>query len=102
MKLQLDSVIAGIVIGICVPVVGYGIISYIFDLLTSANLMDYVSSSTGSSRTKTVWLFAICCNLIPFNIFKRNKHDNTMRGIVFPTICMVVYWIYTYQTLLFG
>ena len=102
MKLELDSVVAGLVIGLITPILGYGIVSYIFDMLTSAGLMDYVSTSGNVKREKTLWLLGICFNLIPFNVFKSKKYDNTMRGIVFPTLCYVGYWIYTYAWMLFN
>jgi amino acid permease len=102
MKFELDSVLVGLVIGVCVPILGYGLISFIFDLLTEAGLMDYVSAGGSSKRTRTLWLFALCCNLIPFNILKRKKYDNTMRGIVFPTIIGVGYWLYSYSPMLFS
>lgn len=102
MQLKYDSVLFGIVLGSVSILIGYGLISYLFDLLIMANLMDEASNSMSSSRQKTLWLLAICCNLVPFNIFKNRKMDNALRGVVFPTILAVGYWVYTYFDVLFG
>lgn len=102
MQLKYDSLLFGIIIGSITIIIGYGVISYIFDLLTMAGIMEESSTSMSSSRQKTLWLLAICCNLIPFNVFKNKKMDNALRGVVFPTILAVGYWVYTYFDVLFG
>ncbi len=96
-----NSIFTGLVLGAIVPVLGYIVVEFIFGLLTQMGLMEYVSSSGSSRRMRTLALIGICCNLIPFNIARKYKWDNTMRGIVFPTLLYVGFWLYQYSSLLF-
>jgi len=99
--LDKDSLFTGIIIGVIIPVVGYLVVEFIFNTLTSFGLMEYVTGGGTSKRMRTLALLGICCNLIPFNISIRNKWDDTMRGIVFPTLAYVVLWIYQFGSVLF-
>jgi len=94
--LEKDSVFTGIILGAIVPVVGYMAVEFIFSLLSQAGLMEYVSGGGVSRRMRTLALLGICCNLIPFNVCRRNKWDNTMRGIVFPTLLYVGGWVWKF------
>lgn len=99
--IEKNSLFTGLVLGAIVPVVGYIAVEFIFGLLTQVGLMEYVSGSGTTRRMRTLALIGICCNLIPFNISRRNRWDNTMRGIVFPTLLYVGFWIYKYSDVLF-
>ena len=96
-----DSIFTGLVIGAIIPVLGYIVVEFLFNLLSQFGLMDYVSGSGTSRRTRTLALIGICCNLIPFNYARKQKWDNTMRGIVFPTLIYVAFWLYQYSGVLF-
>lgn len=96
-----DSVFTGLIVGAIVPVLGYIAVEFIFSLLTEAGLMEYVSGGGVSRRMRTLALLGICCNLIPFNICRNRKWDNTMRGIVFPTLLYVGFWIWQYAGIFF-
>lgn len=99
--MEKDSVFTGIIIGMLTPVIGYFVVESIFALLTHFELMEYVSSSGSSKRQRTLALLGICCSLIPFHIAKRNYWNQTLRGIVFPTLIYVVAWIYYFKDVLF-
>ncbi len=92
-----DSIIMGLAVGAIVPVVGYMFIDFVFDLLVDFNLMSYVRDGLDTRRARTILLLAICFNLIPFNISKRRQWDDTMRGIIFPTLIYVGFWVYTFR-----
>lgn len=96
-----NSVFTGLVIGAIVPVLGYIVVEFIFGLLTQMGLMEYVSSTGASQRMRTLALLGICCNLIPLHISRKNKWDDTMRGIVFPTLLYVGFWLYQYGRIFF-
>ncbi len=91
-----DSVLAGFVLGAIVPVLGYIVIEFIFNSLTQMGVMAEVTASTAERRMRTLSLLAICCNLIPFQIAKSKRWDDQMRGIVFPTLVYVGFWVYTF------
>lgn len=96
-----DSIFLGFFLGAVFPIIGFVLVEFIFGLLTDAGLMDAVSTSTMSRRTRTLALIGICFNLIPFNFAKSRRLDNTMRGIIFPTLIYVGFWMYQYSSALF-
>ncbi len=96
-----NSIVIGLALGAIVPVVGYLLIDFIFLQLQNMGLMDEVKIMAYSSRERTTTLIALCCNLIPFNISRKRRWDNTMRGIIFPTLIYVGFWIYRYYAVLF-
>jgi len=100
--IEKNSLFTGLVIGAIVPVLGYIVIEFIFGLLTQVGLMEYVTGTGSSRRMRTLALLGICSNLIPLSIFKKYKWDNTMRGIVFPTLIYVAFWLYQYGGMLFS
>ena len=91
----------GLAIGICVPIASYGILLSLFDFVDQSFLPPDVSLSRGF-RDRTLSVIAICCNLIPFHLYKRNYCDNTMRGMVIPTLGFVGWWVWEYGRVLLG
>jgi len=96
-----DSKLLGFVFGAIIPVLGFMGIDALFDFLASQGLMANTSGEGVSRRMRTVALLAICTNLFAFQWAKRKHYDDTMRGIVFPTIIYVAYWIYFFYDQLF-
>lgn len=91
-----DSLPIGILLGAVTPILGYLIIDFIVKILVKNGLIAALSGSVHDSRMRTILLIAIVCNLLPFNIAKNRRWDRTMRGIVFPTLVYVGYWMYMY------
>lgn len=100
MNLREDTFQAGLIIAILVPVLAYGLWTLLFSTLTSLEIMDPVGFSA-SWRARTLALLAICSNLLPFNMHKKARHDNAMRGMVVPTVILVGIWIYMFQDVIF-
>jgi hypothetical protein len=96
-----DSILTGFVLGAIIPVLGYIVIDYIFLLTTQLGLIEEVSMSSAGKRFRTILLLAICTNLIPFQIAKSRRWDDTLRGIVFPTLVYVGFWVYKFYAVLF-
>ena len=97
-----NHLLLGIILGICVPIVGYALLLMVFDGLTDMGVIDEVSGSGLNQRTRTLTLLGICTNIIPFEIFRKKRFENTMRGLVFPTIIYVGIWIYLFKDVLFA
>lgn len=96
-----DNIFLGLAVGAIVPILGFIVTETIFAVLTDMNLMEEAGTGVYSKRYRTMALIALCFNLIPFNIAKKKRWDNIMRGIVFPTLIYVGFWIYKYHTALF-
>lgn len=95
-----DNLLIGLAIGAIVPVLGYLAIQFIFEQLSNFGLMDSGGIGYYSKRFRTLALFALCCNLIPLNFFRKRRMDNAMRGVVFPTLIYAGFWIYKYMSIL--
>jgi hypothetical protein len=93
--LDRDSFLLGLVVGTAFPVMVYGILLTLYDWLEIRLLASDVGMSP-DFRFRTLMLVAICANLLPFNIYRRWSRDNTMRGMVLPTMGFVVYWFWVY------
>jgi len=100
--IERDSLMFGILLGVIVPILGFVVVEYIFEVLTNIGWMSEVSISTSDRRFRTLVLIGICWNLIPFNIAKNKRWDQTMRGIVFPTLIYVAAWVYKFGLGLIG
>lgn len=99
--MEKDSRLFGFVLGAIVPVLAYIMIDQLFEVLSN---FDLIASSEGdgiSRRMRSIGLFAICSILIPFNWAKRNYYDETMRGMIIPTLIYVGFWVYKYVNVLF-
>ncbi len=97
-----NSFVVGFALGCIVPVAGYTLVDFLFTSFTQAGWIDAVSPSSEGRRFRTIALIAICSNLIPFNIAKNQRWDDTMRGIVFPTLIYVAAWIWKFYGELFA
>ncbi len=100
--LNKNHILLGLVIGICLPIVGYAIFMIVFEAMESAGIMDEVTSGSAARRTRTLALLGICSNILPFEIFRKKRFDNTMRGLVIPTVIYIGAWIFMYKDILFG
>jgi hypothetical protein len=97
-----NHIVLGIVLGLCVPVVGYAIFMMLFETLESAGIMDEVTSGSAGRRERTLALLGICSNILPFEIYRKKSFDETMRGLVIPTVIFMGIWMFVYKDILFG
>lgn len=90
-----NHIILGIVLGISVPILAYAMFIYLFDLFDQLELTD-LEYPRHQFRERTIAMLAIASELIPFEIYRKMKFDQTMRGVIFPTVLYVVIWIIYY------
>lgn len=100
--MERNSVLMGIVAGCIMPVFGFVAVEFIFNTLTDLGVMEEVTLSTSGKRFRTLVLVAICCNLLPLHFFKSRKWDESMRGVIFPTLIYAAAWIWKFGGELFG
>lgn len=87
-----DSLIAGLLLGVFIPFVGYALVLEIYDQLDTADLISGFGS--GDFRRRTSALLGLCLNLIPFGLFNRKRFFYSMRGIMIPTIIYAAIWFF--------
>ena len=85
-----DSIVAGLLLGVCIPFVGYAVWLEIYDQLDARAIISGLGA--GDFRRRTSALLGICVNLIPFSIFNRKRFFNSLRGIMIPTIIYGFAW----------
>ena len=94
------SIWFGIIIGICIPVIGAAITKMIFEQLAGASIIPTNSGVFPINQERTIWVIGIIFNLIPFQYFKAKKSENLMKGILYMTILAVTIWlIYYFRTI---
>jgi hypothetical protein len=91
--LRKNSFILGFILGVCIPIAAYGILLTIYDFLDRSGIISDLGFSP-DFRSRTLALFGLCTILIPFQIYRKLRFDDTMRGMVFPTMAYVGIWIY--------
>lgn len=98
--LQKNNFFIGLAIGILLPLIGYALLLELYDQLDGVGLSPG-KGWANSVRPRTTALFALCLNLIPFQLFYRKKFTQSMRGISLPTIVWGVLWFIRYGEDLF-
>jgi len=99
--MKLNSVIVGVLISLGTTIAGFGIISLLFEFMTSTGFMDDPAGS-GNSRPRTIWLISICMNIIGIQVFRKRKTHATQRGISIMTVLAAFGWFFYYgKSLLF-
>ncbi len=98
--LDKNSIGFGLIIGLLLPILGYWAWKVFFELLTVLKLMD-PSGFSESWRARTFALLGICMNIFPFQYYQKRRYDNTMRGLIFPTILYVIIWVVVFRHAIF-
>ncbi|MEO1515017.1 MAG: hypothetical protein AAFV95_08385 [Bacteroidota bacterium] len=95
MKLKIDSIPSGILIGLAIPAVLYLLLGQLYSL---ADGNGWISDSglTENFRLRTMALLAIAGNLLPFTVFNRRWQIKAMRGVIFPTVMYAAIWMIVY------
>ncbi len=95
--LNKDSLGLGLVSGILVPLIGFGLLQGLFLLLS-----NLINSGYGNWSLRTITLLALCFNLIPFNYYKNRRKEQSMYGVIIPTAIFAIIWAIMYKDYIFG
>lgn len=90
--LNKNNIWIGIVCGLIVPFVAYAIILLAYDFADDQGWFIQ-NPSTEVFRARTIGILAISSNIITINLFKRRRHDNSMRGVVIATALFILAWL---------
>ncbi len=90
-----NNLYIGILIGILMPIVLFGVLYNVFALLEN---QGWASSKGFSSdfRERTIGVLSIAINLIPMNVYKRRRWEDSMRGVVIATALLAFAWVVRY------
>jgi len=99
--LQKNHVVAGIIVGLVIPFVGYALLLLLFEQLENVGIVN-PEGMAPDFRTRTCALVAIVLNVFPMNFYRKKYFSESMRGVVFPTIVYVILWLYLFGPNLFS
>lgn len=94
--MEKDAVPFGIITGVITPIIGFGLCILLNYILVAANVIDKEGEAFQLS-SRLILMISVCMNLIPFQWAKGQRFDNMMRGIIFPTVILVIYWVSQYS-----
>lgn len=93
MQKKYNNLWLGAIIGLIVPFVGYAILMMILEQLGSVDSLAEKGLNF-DFRTRTMGLLAIAMNIIPMQIFKKDRANEGIRGLVITTMIYAVIWVY--------
>ncbi len=90
-----DSLWFGIAAGILVPAAVYALLLTIYTLMDSMGIFSDVGFAE-DFRIRTLALFAICSNLVLTQRFQKAYQSETIRGILFASMLLVIIWFFIF------
>ena len=94
-----DHFITGFIVGLLWPIMVYGILLTLMDLLDSMDIL-YKHQLAQDFHTRTLSLVALGCNVFAMQYFNKKKWTNAMRGLIIPTLVMAVIWFIKFKDVL--
>ena len=95
-----NNIFIGIGLGLIVPVMAYGILLTLYDLLDSYGLLDGTGFSE-NFRVRTLALVSICANIAVIQYFTKRYASQSMRGVLLSTFILAVIWIVYFKVITF-
>lgn len=99
MPILKDKFVNGALVGLILPVLVWGIL-YLFNYLMVQNAT--ISSGWIGFKPSTVFLLAICANLLPTAIGNKRRLDDFIRGLLVVTMIFCLAWFFIYGTKTLG
>ena len=96
-----NKVLFGLLFGLATSIIGYGVISLLFDAMVSTGIMDEAYGDAYFQRQRTIWLISICANIIGVQMFRKRKNQNIQRGVAIFTVLAAAIWVFYYKDSLF-
>lgn len=90
--LRRNKIWVGLLVGIILPVIGFGIFYGIFQFLDRADAVSDVGLGE-AFRLRTIGIVAIGLNAIALNTYYKRRATQPMRGLVIATCIYVVVWL---------
>jgi amino acid permease len=92
MNFDRNQIWVGTLAGLLIPFVGYAVLLMITEKL-DLWLPEYTADGESVIAPRTLYLLAICCNLLPFHFFNSRRQVKGMRGVIFATIAFGIVWL---------
>jgi hypothetical protein len=91
----------GLIMGIIIPIVLGFILVYLDHALTHSKSVNITGNSQmlfSGFKKSTIFLIAICGNLIPTFFANKKLMDEFIRGIMLPTMIFALIWFFYFKS----
>jgi hypothetical protein len=92
LQFKQNTVLLGIIWGFVIPLVGVAILMMIDETITDMNVLLPNNNVYGGQKRRTLFLLAICLNLIPFQLYRNHRMDKSLRGVGIATMIYAAAW----------
>ncbi len=96
-----DTLFAGLLLGVMVPILGAALTMILFEELVKSGIMKSYLGEFTIVQERTIYVIGILFNLIPFQYLKYKRYFKSMNGVVFMTILAIFAWVIYYHKSLF-
>lgn len=86
-----NSVVSGLIWGVGLPVLTYGVLFGLYTLLDKVGFLSDIGFAP-DFRIRTLGLIAICTNLLLIQFYRKAYKHEFVRGILMSTMLLVVIW----------
>ncbi len=93
--LRKNSLVNGLLFGFLLPTVFFFLLFNLFKLLGAIGNGEGIGLSAGF-RERTSAILAIAANLMPMNVWRRQRFNESIRGLVIATAVLAVTWVIYY------
>ena len=87
----------GFLFGAILPFVGYALFLSLNDFILSTGNLG-AGGDNPIFDNNSLFLFAICLNLIPFTLYQRRRFSKSMRGVLGATMVYAMVWLIWFST----
>lgn len=88
-----DTLLTGLLVGLVIPFVSLALLMELNDLLVGMNIEIRPGQPFQGLSMRFMGLVALCLNIFPFRYFTKRRHDQSMRGMIFPTLAYAAAWV---------
>lgn len=96
--LRRNEILTGAIWGVLIPFVGVAVLMVIDETIVDMDIPLPNNNIYLGQKLRTLYLLAICLNLIPFQIFRNRRMDKALRGIGLVTIVYAIIWFFYFSS----
>ncbi|MEO1434277.1 MAG: hypothetical protein AAFV80_01990 [Bacteroidota bacterium] len=88
-----DELITGLIVALVIPFVSLALLMELNDLLIRMEIEIRPGNYFTGLSLRFMSLVALCLNIFPFRYYSKRRYDQSMRGMIFPTIGFAIAWL---------
>ena len=97
-QLKDNQILTGVIWGVLIPFIGVALLMILDEAIVDMDLALPNNNIYLGQKSRTLFLLAICLNLIPFQIFRNRRMDKALRGIGLVTITYAIIWFFYFSS----